>query len=57
MSQQLILLTIFDVALWLLGILVFLLVWFYLIRGAVLSALRKHHEETARDRQGMLSEL
>jgi hypothetical protein len=57
MTQQLVLVTIFDVALWLLCLVVFLLVWFWLIRGAVLSALRKHHEETARDRTGALSKL
>jgi hypothetical protein len=57
MTNSLILATIFDVACWLLGLVLFLLIWFWLIRGAVLAALRKHHEETARDRAGLLSEL
>jgi hypothetical protein len=33
---------------WLLGVVLFLLIAWAIIRGAVLSALRKHHQETQR---------
>jgi len=36
---------IFNVALWLLGVTVYLWIMWAIIRGAVLSALRKHRSE------------
>jgi len=43
-----VLLLVFTIALWLLVVVVSLLILWAIIRGAVLSALRKHHDETQR---------
>lgn len=36
---------------WLLGFILFVLLWIFIIRTAVLSALRKHHAETQAERR------
>ncbi|VXB07816.1 hypothetical protein [Plantibacter sp. T3] len=38
-------------AAWLLGFILFVLLWIFIIRTAVLSALRKHHAETQAERR------
>jgi hypothetical protein len=43
--------TIFSVTAWLLGFILFVLLWIFIIRTAVLSALRKHHAETQAERR------
>jgi len=42
---------VFYSAAWLLGFILFVLLWIFIIRTAVLSALRKHHAETQAERR------
>ena len=42
---------IMYVSAFVLGFIIWVLIWWAIIRGAVLSALRKHHEETKRSAQ------
>lgn len=42
------------IAAYLLGFILFVLLWIFIIRTAVLSALRKHHEETQAERRALI---